>query len=215
MTVRTYKPRRGRLTGTQADALTRLWPAYGLDVDGRPIDPVAVWGRVAPLVLEIGSGMGETTARMAAADPGRDVLAVEVHTPGLGNLLKLVEAGGLSHVRVAEGDALVVLEDMLGPGGLDEVRAYFPDPWPKAKHHKRRLVTPAFAALVHDRLAPGGRLHVATDWEPYAAVVRDVLERSPLRVVSTERPAHRPTTRFEQQGLDAGRRSYDVVAVRD
>ena len=213
--VRSYKLRRGRLRPGHADALQRLRPLLGVEVDGRPLDVAAVFGRTAPLVLEIGSGMGEATAAMAAADPRRDVLAVEVHTPGVGNLLRLVEAAGLENVRVAEGDALVVLRDMLTPASLDEVRVLFPDPWPKARHVKRRLVQPAFAGLVAERLRVGGRLHVATDWPDYAEQVLDVLATTPgLEGGVVPRPAERPVTRFEQRALDAGRPVTDVVAVR-
>lgn len=212
--MRTYKTRKGRVTGSQADALERLWPAYGVDVDGRPLDLPGLFGRDAPVVLEIGFGMGETTARMAAAQPDVDVLAVDVHTPGTGNLLKLVEAGGLTNVRVADGDALVLLRTRVPPATLHEVRAFFPDPWPKARHAKRRLVSPAFCELVATRLRAGGRLHVATDWPAYAEQVLAVLAAAPsFEVVSRER-GHRPVTRFEQQGLDAGRAAHDVVAVR-
>ena len=212
--MRTYKTRKGRVTGTQADALERLWPSYGVDVAGPPLDLAELFGRSAPVVVEIGFGMGETTARMAAAEPGHDVLAVDVHTPGMGNLLKLVEAGGLTNVRVADGDALVLLRDRVPPATLLEVRAFFPDPWPKARHAKRRLVSPAFCDLVASRLVAGGRLHVATDWEAYAAQVLAVVGAHPsFEVVSRER-GDRPVTRFEQQGLDAGRAAHDVVAVR-
>jgi tRNA (guanine-N7-)-methyltransferase len=173
-----------------------------------------VFGRCAPVVLEIGFGTGEATAALAAADPGRDVLAVDVHTPGVANLLRLLDAGGLGNVRVAEGDALVLLRDMIGPGALDEVRVLFPDPWPKSRHHKRRLVTPPFAALVVSRLRPGGRLHVATDWPHYAEQVLAVVATEPsLAGGAVPRPA-RPVTRFEQRARTAGRPVVDVVAVR-
>ena len=210
--VRTYKVRR-RVTTGQAEALTRLLPAYGVE-PGRPFDPVEVFGREAPLVLEIGSGMGEATAAMARADPARDVLAVEVHTPGLGNLLRLVEAAGLRNVRVLEADAREVLRTLLAPGSLDEVRVFFPDPWPKARHTKRRLVTAEFADLVAERLRPGGRLHVATDWADYAAQAGSVLEQHPAYDVVSRERGDRPPTRFEERGLDAGRTSHDVVAQR-
>jgi tRNA (guanine-N7-)-methyltransferase len=213
--VHTYKARR-RTSPSQAAAIAALMPAHGLPVDGRRLDLREVFGRSAPVVLEIGFGRGEATARMAAADPGRDLLAVDVHTPGVGLLLRQAADLGLRNVRVAEGDALVVLRDMLAPGSLDEVRVFFPDPWPKGRHAKRRLVTGPFAALVADRLAPAGRLHVATDWAAYAVQVRGVLAGSPAYdvVVDGPRPPHRPVTRFEQQGLDAGRDAHDVVAVR-
>lgn len=210
--VRTFKVRR-RVTTGQADALARLLPLLGVD-GSRPLDVVQVYGRSAPLVLEVGSGMGEATAAMAAADPARDVLAVEVHTPGLGNLLRLVEDAGLRNVRVLEADAREVLQDLLGPGSLDEVRVFFPDPWPKARHAKRRLLTPAFADLVASRLRPGGLLHVATDWVSYAEQAERVLTGHPAyEVVSRERGA-RPVTRFEQRGTDAGRASHDLVVRR-
>ncbi len=212
--LQTFRLRRGRVSPTQADALDRLWARWGVDVDGTPLDLPALFGRTAPVVLEVGAGMGEATAAAAAADLARDLLAVDVHTPGHGTLLRRLEEAGLSHVRVADGDARVLLGDMLAPGSLDEVRIWFPDPWPKARHAKRRLVQPAFLALVASRLRPGGTLHVVTDWAPYAAQVADALSASPLRLVSRERPASRPTTRFEQQGLAAGRRAHDLVAVR-
>lgn len=210
--VRTYKVRR-RVTTGQADALTRLLPAYGLDPQA-PFDAARVFGRTAPLVLEIGSGMGEATAAMALADPARDVLAVEVHTPGLGNLLRLIEAEALTNVRVVEADARAVLRDLLAPGSLDEVRVFFPDPWPKARHAKRRLVTPEFADLVATRLRAGGRLHVATDWPSYAEQALAVLDpHRAFRVVSRSRGT-RPETRFEARGREAGRLPHDVVAER-
>lgn len=210
--VRTYKVRR-RVTAGQADALARLLPRYGVD-PSLPLEPEAAFGRRAPLVVEIGSGMGEATAAMAAADPARDVLAVEVHTPGLGNLLRLVEAAGLTNVRVVEADARGVLRDLLPPGSVDEVRVFFPDPWPKARHAKRRLVGPEFADLVAARLRPGGRLHIATDWAAYAEQALAVLGSHPsYDVVSRER-ADRPVTRFEQRGTDAGRAVADLVVAR-
>jgi tRNA (guanine-N7-)-methyltransferase len=210
--VRTYKARRRSSPG-QVEVLERLRPAYAVAPD-RPLDAVAVFGRTAPLVLEIGSGTGEAAVAMAAADPARDLLAVEVHTPGIATLLRRVEDEGLRNVRVVEGDGLQVLAEALGPGSLDEVRVYFPDPWPKARHTKRRLVTPSFAALVASRLRPGGRLHVATDWASYAEQVLEVVGASPsLEVVSRERGA-RPLTRFERRGIAAGREITDVVAVR-
>jgi tRNA (guanine-N7-)-methyltransferase len=210
--VRTYKARR-RTSPGQAEVLTRLAPAYGVPLD-RPLDAPAVFGRRAPLVLEIGSGTGDATAAMAAADPSRDLLAVEVHTPGVAALLARVEQEGLRNVRVLEADGLHVLTAVVASGSLDEVRVFFPDPWPKARHAKRRLVSPAVAALVADRLRPGGRLHVATDWPSYAEHVLAVLAASPdLELVSRERGA-RPLTHFESRGLAEGRPAHDLVAVR-
>lgn len=213
--VQTFRLRRGRVSRGQAAALDRLWPRHGVAVDGRPLDLPALFGRVAPVVLDVGSGMGEASAACAAADPSRDLLAVDVHTPGLATLLRLMEAGGLGNVRVADGDARLLLSDMLGPDSLDEVRVWFPDPWPKVRHAQRRLVAPPFLALVATRLRPGGLLHVATDWPPYAEQVARHLQAAPgLQLVSRQRPATRPVTRFEQQGRDAGRVPHDLLAVR-
>jgi tRNA (guanine-N7-)-methyltransferase len=150
---------------------------------------------------------------MAAAEPGQDVLAVDVHTPGHGNLLKLVEAAGLTNVRVASGDARVLLAEMVPPASLEAVRVFFPDPWPKARHAKRRLVTGEFADLVADRLVDGGHLHVATDIEPYAEQVRSVLVGHPSLVLAGDVP-WRPTTKYERRGAAAGRSAHDVAATR-
>ncbi len=210
-TVRTFALR-GRTTPGQAAALERLAPSYAVVVDGRPLDQAAVFGRSAPLVLEVGAGTGEATVALAAADPDHDVLAVDVHLPGLGALLAQVERAGVTNVRIADGDARVVLRDMLLPGSLAGVRVFFPDPWPKARHAKRRLVDASFVELVASRLEPGGFLHVATDWAPYAEQVREVLSASDL-VLSDEAP-DRPLTRFERRGLAAGRTACDLLAVR-
>ena len=211
--VRTYKRRAGRVTGTQGEALARLWPSYGVEVSDAPLDLSATFGRVAPLVLEVGFGMGTATAELARRQPDLDVLAVDVHTPGVGNLLKLVDAGSLTNVRVATGDARDVLVAMLEPGSLHAVRVFFPDPWPKARHAKRRLVTRAFADLVADRLALGGHLHVATDDAAYAGSVRALLEAHPALDASAEVP-WRPATKFEARAVGAGRQVHDLVAVR-
>jgi tRNA (guanine-N7-)-methyltransferase len=194
-------------------ALARLG-ADIVAVDGSALDLAAVFGRHAPVVVEVGSGMGEATAAMAAADPHRDVLAVDVHLQGLGRLLRRIEELHLTNVRVAEGDAVVLLRDMLTAASLDEVRVFFPDPWPKARHGKRRLVQQPFLDLVASRLRTGGALHIATDWAPYAEQVAALLHADPSYEVVHEgpRPAHRPVTRFEQQGIDAGRSPWDVVA---
>ena len=215
MTVRSYRHRRGRLSATTADALDRLGNLL-LPVDGVPLDLHAVFGRTAPLVLEIGCGMGEATAAMAAADASRDVLAVDVHVQGLGRLLRRVEEAGLCNLRALEGDAVVLLREMLAPDALDEVRVYFPDPWPKARHAKRRLVQQGFLDLVATRLCPAGALHVATDWAPYAEQMTALVRAHPAYEVVHEgdRPAHRPVTRFEQRGQAAGRASYDLLARR-
>jgi tRNA (guanine-N7-)-methyltransferase len=201
-------------------ALSELWPAYGLaapDSDRTPVDLVGLFGREARRVLEIGFGMGEATAAMAAADPGRDYLAVEVHTPGVGNLLAMIGERGLRNVRVAHGDA-IELARRLPPGSLDAAHVFFPDPWPKARHHKRRLIQPAHVALLRDRLRAGGTLHVATDWAHYAAAMAETLTADPglrdLHGGFAPRPAHRPVTKFERRAAEAGQPVFDLVFQR-
>ncbi|MEV0262966.1 tRNA (guanosine(46)-N7)-methyltransferase TrmB [Streptomyces sp. NPDC050617] len=220
--IRSFQPRRSRVTAGQGDALRRLWPKWGLDIDGlRELDLGELFGDPElPVVLEIGFGMGEATARMAAADPGTGILACDVHTPGQGNLLSLAERGGLSNVRVANGDAIILLREMLVPDALAGMRVYFPDPWPKKRHHKRRLIQPEFLALAATRLAPGAVLHCATDWEPYAEQMLEVLDADP-HFENVEpgggyapRPEYRPLTRFEGQGLDKGHVVHDLLFRR-
>lgn len=227
--VRTFHPRKAVLGPRRADALDRLWPRFGFSVHdpelGLPplttaatLDTIALFGREAPVVLEIGSGMGDTTAAMAAADPGRDYLAVEVHLPGIAHLLTLIDDAGLTNVRVAHGDALDLVRRVVAPDSLDAVHVFFPDPWPKARHHKRRIVAPEHVALLRSRLRIGGTLHCATDWASYAEQMLEVVAGDPgLTNVSagyTPRPAHRPVTKFEARGLEAGRPSRDVIATR-
>ncbi len=212
--VASFALRRGRVRASQAGAIDRLWARWGLDVDGATLDLAVLFGAGVPVVLDVGSGMGEASAEAAAADPGRGLLAVDVHTPGHGNLLKLAEAEGLTNVRVADGDARVLLRDMLAPDALDEVRVWFPDPWPKTRHAKRRLVTPGFLALVASRLRPGGLLHVATDWAPYAVEVAGHLTRVAGLTPSPGDAPGRPLTRFERRGRAAGRPAHDLLARR-
>ena len=210
--VRSFKRRASRVTSSQRAALDSHWQRLGLAVEGTPLDLSALFGRCGPVVLEIGFGMGEATVLMAAAQPDIDLLAVDVHTPGQGNLLRLVDAAGLTNVRVADGDATVLLRESLPPASLAAVRVFFPDPWPKARHVKRRLVDAGFAALVADRLADDGVLHVATDVPAYAEQAAAVLAAEPL-LVATD-PPWRPTTRFERRGTEAGRPAADLAARR-
>ncbi|MFR9797741.1 tRNA (guanosine(46)-N7)-methyltransferase TrmB [Streptomyces sp. MS06] len=219
--IRSFQPRRSRVTAGQADALQRLWPEWGLDIDGqRVVDVAELFGNGGPVVLEIGFGMGEATARMAAGDPGTNILAVDVHTPGQGNLLSLADRNGLSNIRVANGDAIILLREMLAPDSLDGLRVYFPDPWPKKRHHKRRLIQPEFLTLAAARLRPGAVLHCATDWEPYAEQMLEVLTAHPAFENTradggfAPRPAFRPLTRFEGQGLDKGHVVHDLLFRR-
>jgi tRNA (guanine-N7-)-methyltransferase len=212
--IRTYHPRQGRLSGRHRAALADLSPRLTVAVEGGPLDLAAVFGRVAPVVLEIGSGMGEATAAMAAADPDRDYLAVEVHKPGVANLLALVDHAGLVNVRVAEGDALDLFRARLSPASLAAIQVFFPDPWPKPRHHKRRLITPANVALLRSRLALGGVLHCATDHADYAAVMRAVLAADPELSIMDHIEVVRPVTKFEQRALDAGRSVTELAATR-
>ncbi|MFE9706957.1 tRNA (guanosine(46)-N7)-methyltransferase TrmB [Streptomyces sp. NPDC005930] len=219
--IRSFQPRRSRVTAGQADALQRLWSRWGLDIDGqRVIDLAELFGNARPVVLEVGFGMGEATAEMAAADPDTNVLAVDVHTPGQGNLLGLADRNKLSNIRVGNGDAIILLREMLTPDSLAGLRVYFPDPWPKKRHHKRRLIQPEFLTLAATRLAPGAVVHCATDWEPYAEQMLDVLTAHP-DFENTEpgggfapRPDHRPLTRFEGQGLEKGHVVNDLLFRR-
>ena len=218
--IRSFVRRAGRLTAAQARALDDLWPRYGLDYDGAPLDLDAVFGRRAPRTMEIGFGDGETLVALAAAHPGRDYLGLEVHAPGVGHCLLRAAEAQLANLRVISHDAVEVLERSLAPGSLDEVLVYFPDPWPKKRHHKRRIVQPAFARLLADRLAPGGRLRLATDWVPYADWMREVLDANPDYVNAAgdagfvARPAERPVTKFERRGTRLGHEVRDLAYLR-
>ncbi len=211
--IRTFHPRRGRMSARHADARAALWPDFGLTVldgDRSPLDLAELFGRAAPKVLEIGFGMGDATAAMAGADPGRDYLAVEVHTPGIGNLLALAGERGLTNVRVAHGDAMELVH-RLGPGVLDAVHIFFPDPWPKARHHKRRLIQPGNVALLRQRLRPGGLLHCATDWPEYATSMAQTLAGDPGLERAENASGARVETKFERRGTLAGRPITDLV----
>jgi tRNA (guanine-N7-)-methyltransferase len=218
--VRTFKPRRGRITDAQRAALERLWPTWGFAIPerGEPLEPELLFGRTAPLVLEIGCGMGDAVVHMAAAAPEHDFLAVDVHTPGLGNVLAMAERGGLTNLRAAAGDAIDLLRWQLAADSLESVHVYFPDPWPKVRHHKRRIVRPDVASLLADRLRPGGRLYCATDWAEYAAGMLEVLGAEPrLRNAYqgyAPRPAHRPVTKFEARAAEEGREVFDLCFTR-
>ncbi len=228
--IRSFSGRRGHFTSGQRAAYERLLQVYGIAYRDELLDPAACFGRDAPLVLEIGFGMGESTASIAAGQPETDFLGVEVYPAGVGSLLMRIEALGLRNVRVVQHDAVDVVRDMIAPGSLSGIHVFFPDPWPKARHHKRRLIQPGFVALLASRLRPGGYLHCATDWEHYAVQMLAVLEGEPLLVNTAgptrlaesaslctgfaERPAHRPQTKFERRGLRLGHRVWDVVFVR-
>jgi tRNA (guanine-N7-)-methyltransferase len=214
--IRSYVLRGGRITRAQRRALDELMPQWGLPFTPHPLDLDAVFGRYRPRVLEIGFGDGATLAELARMRPDTDFIGVEVHPPGIGHCLLAIEAGGLNNVRVIAHDAVEVLDKQLTPDSLDEVLLYFPDPWPKKRHHKRRIVQPAFAALVADRLKPGGTFHLATDWEPYAQQMLEVLNAEPRLANAAaggrwiEDPAARGATRFEQRGRRLGHDVFNL-----
>jgi tRNA (guanine-N7-)-methyltransferase len=213
--IRTFNARRGRVSPLRDDTFQRLWPLFGVPVREEELDLAATFGRRAPLVLEIGSGMGEASAAMAAADPARDYLAVEVHYAGIANLMGLLERAGATNARVAHGDAVTLLTRMLPPGSVDTIHIFFPDPWPKARHHKRRLIRPENVPLLRDVLRPGGTLHLATDWPDYAQVMLEVIGADPAFVNTSQgyahRPDWRPLTKFEQRGIAEGRPIADLI----
>jgi tRNA (guanine-N7-)-methyltransferase len=211
--IRSYVLRQGRTTAAQRRALQDLLPKFGLPFTGGPIDPARIFGRRAPLVLEIGSGMGETTAAIAQAHPESDFLACELHGPGVGSLLNRIAAAGLTNLRIIRHDAVEVLEHMIPDGALAGIHLFFPDPWPKKRHHKRRLVQPAFAALAARKLAPGGYLHAATDWADYAEQMMQVLAAEPALELAPQGRA-RPNTKFETRGLRLGHPVRDLVFRR-
>jgi tRNA (guanine-N7-)-methyltransferase len=202
------------MSAAQVDAVARLLPRYGVP-DG-PLDLPALFDR-RPVALEIGFGLGHATLEMAQADPGTGILAVDVHTPGVSRLLSAVDELGLDNVRLVHGDAVELLRTRVGASTLDAIRIFFPDPWPKARHHKRRIVRPDLVALMASRLREGGVLHTATDWAPYAESMLDVLAAEPAlrnRYAGTAPRLERPMTKFERQGLEQGHEVTDLVFVR-
>ena len=216
--IKSYVRRAGRTTTGQAKALEELGPRYVLDYAPALLDATAAFGRSAPLVLEIGFGMGGATAEIAANRPDTDFLGVEVHTPGVGALLKLIDERELGNLRIVQHDAVEVLEHMIAPGQLAGVHIFFPDPWHKKKHNKRRLIQPEFVARLVTRLAPGGYLHCATDWQPYAEQMLEVLSAEPQLANTAEgyapKPDYRPLTKFENRGLKLGHGVWDLVFTR-
>jgi len=216
--IRSYVLRAGRMGSGQVRALAALGPRWLLPYRAAPLDLTQVFGRHAPCVVEIGFGMGQATAALAADAPGTDFIGIEVHAPGVGALLQRIDALGLANLRIVQHDAVAVLEHMIAPQSLAGVHVFFPDPWHKTKHHKRRLVQSEFVALLASRLQPGGHLHCATDWQPYAEQMLDVLTREPLLENSADgyapRPEHRPLTKFEQRGLTLGHGVWDLVFRR-
>ncbi len=216
--IRSYVVRAGRMGTGQQRALAELAPRFVLPFATQHTDFTAAFGRPAPLVVEIGFGMGDATAQIAAASPETDFLGVEVHPPGVGALLQRIEARGLGNVRIVQHDAVDVLEQMVAPTSLAGVHVFFPDPWHKKRHHKRRLIQPPFVALLASRLAPGGYLHCATDWQPYAEQMLEVLSAEPQLANRFDgyapRPDYRPLTKFENRGLRLGHGVWDLVFER-
>jgi len=208
------------MTAAQERAWQELWPRYGLETVDRVLDLAAVFGREARRTLEIGFGNGETLVALAAASPERDFLGIEVHRPGVGHLLLRAQVLGVGNLRVICRDAVEVLRDCIPESSLDEVLLYFPDPWPKKRHHKRRIVQGGFVALVASRLRPGGVLRMATDWEPYAVRMLEVAGDCPALVNESmqggfvPRPDSRPVTRFERRGERLGHGVWDLAFRR-
>lgn len=221
-TIRSFVRRTGRTTAGQAKAFTDAGPKFLLPYAAAPVDLAAVFGRAAPTILEIGFGMGEATAHIAALMPEKNFLCCEVHTPGVGALLKRIGEQGLENIRILQHDAVEVLDHMLPPGSLDGVHIFFPDPWHKKKHNKRRLIQPLLVAKLAARLKPGGYLHCATDWQPYAEQILEVLRAEPLLKNTADdsqggyapKPAYRPLTKFENRGIKLGHGVWDVVFTR-
>ncbi|MDB5890693.1 MAG: tRNA ((7)-)-methyltransferase [Polaromonas sp.] len=227
-TIRSFVLRTGRTTAGQARAFQTQGPQFLLPYRPESIDMPAVFGRQAPTILEIGFGMGEATAHIAALLPDKNFLCCEVHTPGVGALLKRIEEGGLTNIRILQHDAVEVIDHMLPTGDqacLDGVHIFFPDPWHKKKHNKRRLIQPALIARLAARLKPGGYLHCATDWQPYAEQILAVLSAEPLLKNTVDaadaeaagyapKPAYRPLTKFENRGIKLGHGVWDVVFIR-
>ena len=216
--IRSYVLRQGRVSSAQQRCYDTLMPQYGIPYSAQTLALAAAFGRTAPKILEIGFGMGETTAAIAQANPGNDYLALEVHTPGVGSLLKQIEEKHLGNVRLIQHDAVEVLRDMLADNSLDGAHIFFPDPWHKTRHNKRRLIQPPFVAQLARKLKPGGYIHVATDWQDYAEQVLAVLSAEPLLENTAAgyapRPAYRPLTKFEQRGLRLGHGVWDLVFRR-
>lgn len=217
--IRSFIRRQGRLTQGQQHALSHHWDKYCLDPQAT-YDFAEVFGRVAPIIVEIGFGNGDSLAKMAAANPDTDYIGIEVHRPGVGHLMMLLDLQGLTNVRIYCHDAIDILEHKLPDASLTGVHLFFPDPWPKKKHHKRRIVRPSFIALLLKKLKVGGYFHAATDWENYAENMLEVLSADAGLLNSSEtgdycpRPEYRPLTKFEQRGLRLGHGVWDLIFTK-
>jgi len=213
--IRSFVLRQGRITHAQRRACEELLPVYGVPFAPVPLDLDRLFRRSAPKIIEIGFGMGETTATIAQEHSENDYLGIEVHTPGVGSLLKRIAELHLENLRIIQHDAVEVVQHMIAPDALDGVHVFFPDPWPKKRHHKRRLIQPAFVALLASRMKRGARVHACTDWEEYARQMLEVLSAEPALRNTTpgyvNRPQARPETKFERRGLALGHRVWDLV----
>jgi tRNA (guanine-N7-)-methyltransferase len=216
--LRSFVLRQGRITPAQQRACDALLPRFGIEYAAQQLDIAQAFGRSAPKILEIGFGMGDSTAAIALAHPENDYLAIEVHTPGVGNLLKLIDAQQISNIRIIRHDAVEIMRDMLATATLDGVHIFFPDPWHKARHKKRRLIQAPFITHLLQKLIPGGYLHIATDWQDYAEQILAVLSAEPLlentAAAYAPRPAYRPLTKFEQRGIRLGHGVWDLLFLR-
>ena len=207
--IKSFVRREGRMTHGQQQALQKLWPCYGLEVSAGLIDQQAIFGRLAPLTLEIGFGMGQSLLALAAANPNQDYVGIEVYRPGVGALLAGLAKQQLTNVRVYCTDAILVLQQCIADNSLEQLLLLFPDPWPKKRHHKRRLVQPDFIKLAYAKLKPAGILHMATDWENYAQHMQQVMSK--ITEFQTCDPKTRPNTKFEQRGKNLGHKIWDLV----
>jgi tRNA (guanine-N7-)-methyltransferase len=212
--IRSYVLRQGRTTPAQQRALDELLPKYGIAFSAHLLPQEEIFKRKAPLILEIGSGMGETTAAIAKAHPEADFIAVEVHGPGVGSLLNRIEKEKLSNIRIVRHDAVEVLESMVPDGALAAIHLFFPDPWPKKRHHKRRLVQPSFVLLIKEKLSAGGIVHLATDWPDYAEHMDSVFSKEPFLERAEKGFVERPTTKFEARGKRLGNPIRDLYFRR-
>ena len=218
--IRSFVRRDGRITPAQSRALKELWPRYGIDLIEAPIDFARLYGRSAPVILEIGFGNGDALLASAKAHPDMNYLGIEVHRPGVGGLLRHLEAEALDNVRIILADAKDVLAQHIPDGSLAAMQLFFPDPWPKKRHHKRRLVQPDFAALMARKLKPGGYIHLATDWQDYATQMVSVLSQTPglqgasRKGLAQEYSGNRPATKFETRGKKLGHEVWDMVFYR-
>ena len=216
--IRSFVTRAGRLSTGQARAFEEFGPQFLVEYKKETLDYAAAFGRQAPTIFEIGFGMGDTTAHIARQMPEKNFIGVEVHTPGVGSLLKQIGEQGITNLRLIQHDAFEVLNHMIADASLDGFHIYFPDPWHKARHNKRRLIQPAFVKLLCEKLAPGGYIHCATDWEDYAVQMLEVLGAEPALQNTAEgyaeKPSYRPLTKFENRGLKLGHGVWDLVFTK-